>query len=172
VPPAPGGGGGPPPPRPGEPRLVAYLVLAEGRGPGDGIIRRALAAALPAEMIPSAFVRLPSMPLLEGGKIDRHALPAPPPDRPVLDTPFIPPRTPLEQVVAAIWSEVLQLDAVGVQDDFLELGGNSLLAAQIVTRLTDRLGFSLPQGTALDAPTVEQMVVAILAEGSFPSEAR
>jgi len=150
----------------GDLALVAYVVPAEAPGPSDGALRRALAASLPSEMIPAAFARLESLPLLGNGKVDRLALPAPPPVRSVLDTPFVAPRNPLEDLVARIWVELLQIDRVGVHDNFLEIGGNSLLATEIASVLASQLDMEVPVAAALNFPTVERLARAIV-ERSF-----
>jgi len=146
----------------GDLALVAYVVPAEAPGPSDGALRRALAASLPSEMIPAAFARLESLPLLGNGKVDRLALPAPPPVRSVLDTPFVAPRNPLEDLVARIWVELLQIDRVGMHDNFLEIGGNSLLATKIASVLASQLDMEVPVAAALNFPTVERLARAIV----------
>ena len=94
-------------------------------------MRRGLVDTLPDYMLTSAYVVLDAFPRTETGKIDRRALP--PPD-PVVDAPFVGPRTPLEELLATIWADVLGLDRVGVHDDFLELGGDSLRATRMRAR--------------------------------------
>ncbi len=147
----------------GESTLVAYVVPQEPPGPGDGTIRRALAATMASEMLPATIVRMEALPHLANDKVDRLALPAPPPVRPVLDTPFVAPRDPFEERVARAWAAVLGIDRVGVHDDFLELGGNSLLATELAWRLGDDLGVEVNVAAALDTPTVEGMTRALLA---------
>ena len=146
----------------GEPRLVAYLVPDGGALPTVGVLRRALAAALPAHMIPAAFVPLAAMPLTAMGKVDRSRLPAPPRARPALDAPPVAPRTPIERELAAIWADALGLDAVGVEDSFLELGGDSLRAGRIAARAAERLGVALSPAALFAAPTVAAMAVEIV----------
>lgn len=152
---------------PGDRRLVAYLVPSGDqlppRLPPVEEMRRALAASLPVYMIPHTFVRLETLPLTVTGKIDRRALPVPGPDRPLLDAPLILPRTTLEKTLSQIWMEVLGLDGVGVQDGFLELGGDSVLAALVVSRVLDAIDVDVPVRTLLEAPTVEAMATAIVA---------
>jgi hypothetical protein len=89
--------------------------------------------------IPTALVLLPALPLTTTGKVDRSALPAPSRERPALDAPFVAPRPGLETVLAALWAEVLDLDRVGVDDPFLDLGGDSLRLGQIHAYLQDHL---------------------------------
>src|SRR6185436_11843013 len=119
----------------GEPRLVAYVVPA-----GDGLdvqgLREHLGRRLPQHMVPAVFVELAALPLTPNGKIDRKALPAPEGVRPGLEESAAP-RTPTEQVVAAIWSDVLGLARVGATESFFVLGGHSLLAVRVLARLRE-----------------------------------
>jgi acyl carrier protein len=116
------------------------------------------------------------LPLMTNGKVDRAALPALTTAQPAIDTPYAPPRTPLEQEVAAIWAEVLGLPAVGIHDSFLDLGGHSLLATQIASRIGSRLGVDLPVSVLFHAATVAELTVVVTAvalaantaEGSDP----
>src|SRR4030095_8547225 len=87
-------------------------------------------------MVPSAYVFLEALPLTPNGKVDRSALPAPDQSRPELDETFAEPRTPIEELLANIWVDVLKLDKVGIHDNFFDLGGHSLLATQVMSRLT------------------------------------
>ena len=122
---------------PGRKHLAAYLIPAPGTTapasvPPAGDLRAYLAATLPDYMIPSAFVTLDVLPLTPGGKLDRRALPDP--ERDSATAGHVPPRTPAEQAIAAIWADVLGLDRIGVHDNFFELGGDSILSIQIVSR--------------------------------------
>jgi acyl carrier protein len=105
-------------------------------------------------MIPSVFVFLESLPLTPGGKIDRRALPAPDQSRPEMESAFVAPNTPTEELLARIWAEILKLERVGVHDNFFELGGHSLLATQLISRLRDALGVNLLLRSLFEAPTV------------------
>ncbi len=124
-----------------EGRLVAYVTpTAGGPEPEASALREALRASLPEPMIPSAYVALPAFPLTPNGKVDRRALPAPDaPVRPVRT----PPRTPEEAEVAEVWSELLRAAEIGVEDNFFDLGGDSIQAVRLVSRLNQRLGASL-----------------------------
>ncbi len=148
--------------RPGEQRLVAYLVPATRPAPTVSALRRALAASLPDSMIPSTFVMMDRLPLTATGKVDRLALPAPSRTRPELDARFVAPRTRVEAILCAIWGEVLGLDQVGIHDHFLELGGHSLAASRVITRILERFGVDLPLRTLFEAPTVVQVAVVIV----------
>ncbi|MBQ1076207.1 amino acid adenylation domain-containing protein [Micromonospora sp. C31] len=119
--------------RPGDKRLVAYLTPGEPDvQPAVADLRRAAAEALPAHLVPAAFVVLDALPLTANGKVDRAALPAP---HYTAGTPSRAPRTPAEQLMCDLFGEVLDVDRVGVDDDFFALGGHSLLAAKLVNRV-------------------------------------
>ncbi|MGF1426683.1 amino acid adenylation domain-containing protein [Kitasatospora sp. LaBMicrA B282] len=147
----------------GDLRLVAHLVAAAAE-PSVTAVRDWLAAALPEHLVPAAFVFLPALPLTPNGKVDRSALPEPGAERPGLDAGFTAPRTHWEELVAAIWSQVLGIERIGVHDDFFALGGHSLLATHVVARLRARHGVSLPLRTVFDRPTVAQLA-AFVADG-------
>src|SRR3990172_3600280 len=145
----------------GDRRLVAYFVPT-GQPPGSvRELRSFLKERLPDYMIPSAFVMLRALPLTPNGKVDRLALPAPEGTRPELGTPFAAPRTPVEEELAGIWSEVLGLDQVGIHEDFFELGGHSLLATQVISRVMQRFQVEVPLPSLFEAPTVADMAVVI-----------
>jgi amino acid adenylation domain-containing protein len=146
----------------GEAQLVAYVVPDRGPLPAVGALRRTLGATLPAHMIPSAFVALDAIPLTAQGKVDRRGLPPPPRQRPDLGAPAVPPRTPVERALADIWADVLGLDVVGVDDEFLDLGGDSLRAAQIAARARERFAVALSPTELFAAPTVAAMAVAVV----------
>lgn len=147
--------------RPGDPCLVAYVVAASAPGPSVVALRAELQTRLPEHMIPTTFVFLDALPRTSFGKIDRQALPKPGRNRPRLDTPFVPPASPLEQEIAAVWCAVLNLDAVGVHDSFLELGGHSLRALQVLARLRDGLAVEVTPREFLQAPTVAGLALTL-----------
>lgn len=138
----------------GSGRLVAYYVATAGAEPTWSELRAFLRRTLPEHMMPEAFVALEVLPLSPNGKIDRKALPAPTRTRPVLDAGFVAPRTSLEQVVAEVWLGVLQVGRVGVEDDFFDLGGQSLLATQVASALQETLGVEVPLRAMFEARTV------------------
>ncbi|WP_079165662.1 non-ribosomal peptide synthetase [Streptomyces sp. NRRL S-31] len=140
---------------PGLPRLVAHLLTAPGAEPPAPAELRALAArSLPGYMVPSAFVVLDRFPLTENGKTDRAALPAPAPEEERDRRPeYVAPRTPTEEAVAAIWEETLQT-AVGAEDDYFLLGGDSLRALLIASRANDAFGVTLTPRDVLVTRTV------------------
>ena len=142
-------------------RLVAYVAPAKPPGLTVTTLRDALAATLPDHMIPSAFVFLDTLPLTPNGKLDRRGLPAPERLRPNLDVPFAVARTPIEEELVRIWAEVLDLEQIGVHDPFLELGGNSLLATSVISRVLTAFQVELPLRTLFESPTVADMALAI-----------
>ncbi|HVH12052.1 MAG TPA: non-ribosomal peptide synthetase, partial [Longimicrobium sp.] len=135
--------------RPGEPRLVAYLV----GDPGVEILRAHLRTSLPEYMVPGAFVILERLPLTPNGKLDVRALPAPE----LGAEHWVEPRTPVEQALAALWVEVLGAPRVGVHDDFFQLGGHSLLIMRLIARVHDAFGLELSIRTVFATPTLEGM---------------
>jgi amino acid adenylation domain-containing protein len=126
--------------RDGETRLIAYLAPRALPAPSTSALREWLAQTLPAYMIPARFFLLPRLPRNPNDKIDRRALPPPGRARPELDTPFVAPRTDLETRIANIWCELLDLDEVGIHDNFFALGGDSLLALNLVLQIENLLG--------------------------------
>jgi acyl carrier protein len=112
-------------------------------------------------MIPAVFVTVDALPRLPGGKVDRQALPVSLASRPKLQTVFLAPRTRAEEIIAGIWSEVLSLDEVGVDDDFLDLGGHSLAATRIVSRVINEFHIELPLQVVFQSPTVARMARVI-----------
>ncbi|MGN5235876.1 non-ribosomal peptide synthase/polyketide synthase [Rhodococcus sp. SJ-3] len=142
-------------PRSGE-QLVAYLVGGTEAALDTAAISRSLTTRLPAYMVPTAYVVLDRLPLSPAGKLDRKALP-----EPVFEVKeFRAPSTPVEQIVATVIAEVLGLDRVGLDDDFFALGGNSLIATQVVSRIGEAVGHRLPLRTIFEASTVESLAVA------------
>jgi hypothetical protein len=124
---------------------------------------RALASQkLPEYMVPAAFVTLDSLPLTANGKIDRSALPAPDQSRPELAAQYVAPRTPLEEITAAVWSQVLKLERIGIHDNFFALGGHSLIATQVIARLRQTLELELPLRRLFETPTVAGLAAALV----------
>jgi acyl-CoA synthetase (AMP-forming)/AMP-acid ligase II/acyl carrier protein len=146
---------------PGDQRLVAYLSMRSGERPTIAELRASLSQKVPEYMVPSEFVFLDEFPLTPNGKIDRKALPVPDNSRRVLDQPHEAPRTEVESAVAAIWNEVLRTHDVGIHDNFFEVGGHSLSATGVLSRLRDRFGISLPLRIIFNAPTVHQLSTQI-----------
>jgi acyl carrier protein len=156
---------------PGEKYLAGYIGHT-GTAPTPQSLRDHIARELPAYMIPSAWVIMDALPLGPSGKVDRAALP--PPAR--LQATYTPPRTPTEEQVAAVFAEVLSLPAVGADDSFFELGGNSLQAIRVISRLEDIFGITLSvrhfystQAVAQLAAHVEDVVLGGLSEQELSS---
>ena len=116
---------------------MAYVVAERRASPTGSELRSFLKAKLPEYMVPAAFVPLDALPLMPNGKVDRRALPAPDRTRPELEKEFIAPRTPVEELLAEVWAQVLGIERVGIYDNFFELGGHSLLATQAVSRMRE-----------------------------------
>jgi amino acid adenylation domain-containing protein len=154
---------------PGEQRLVAYCVLRPDAVLDRGALRAFLAQSLPDYMIPASYVPLESLPLTPNGKIDRKALPVPRRERPDLSGELVRPRTATEAGLAVIWASALDLDEVGVRDEFFALGGHSLLALRVVTAIRDRFGADLPLAVLFRAPTVERMAALLDGTAAAPS---
>jgi amino acid adenylation domain-containing protein len=142
--------------------LVAYLAGPSTSRPSVTTLRHELGTTLPGFMIPAVFVWLDALPRLPGGKIDRHALPAPNSARPELATPFVAPRTPVESLLVRLWAKVLGFEQVGVHDNFFELGGHSLLATQLMSRVRDAFQVELPLRHLFEASTVAGLALAIV----------
>ncbi|MGN2641701.1 non-ribosomal peptide synthetase [Nocardia takedensis] len=141
-------------------QLVAYVIPAPGREFDVDAVRTALAGTLPAYMVPNAFVTLDAFPLNASGKLDRKALPAP-----VFEVKaFRAPSTPTEETVAGVFAEVLGVAQVGLDDDFFELGGNSLIATQVVARLGAALDTRISVRTLFEAPTVGALATRVEAD--------
>jgi amino acid adenylation domain-containing protein len=138
--------------------LVAYVV-ATARPPAPGELRSHLLRRLPEHAVPSAFVALAGIPLTPNGKVDVRALPAP--AGPSSMEEAARPRTPVEELLAGIFAEVLEQDRVGLEDDFFERGGHSLLATQVVARVRDALGVELPVRSVFQAPTVQGLAAQV-----------
>jgi amino acid adenylation domain-containing protein len=139
---------------PGERRLVAYVLADDTHSTTATELRAFLKQKLPDYMVPSAFVIIDSMPLTATGKLDRNALPAPEQAQPKLSQAYLAPRTPIEEILAAIWEQFFRVDRVGVHDDFFDLGGHSLLATQVVSRIRNTLGVDLPLRALFETHTI------------------
>ncbi|HEY7216577.1 MAG TPA: amino acid adenylation domain-containing protein, partial [Thermoanaerobaculia bacterium] len=153
----------------GDRRLVAYIA---GQAPGLTAerLRYLLRDRLPDYMVPAAFVILPELPLIASGKVDRRALPAP--QWQSTETGYVPPRTPVEEILAGIWAELLGLDRVGPADQFFELGGHSLLATQVMSRLRVAFDVEMPLRDLFEAPVLADLAARIEAArrtGAAPS---
>ncbi|MFJ8330576.1 non-ribosomal peptide synthase/polyketide synthase [Streptomyces sp. NPDC094437] len=151
--------------RPGDPRLVAYVVPAAAPLSPDGV-RAALAAALPAYLVPSAFVEIDTIPLTPNGKLDRRRLPAPQ----AVDTTGRGPRDAREEALCGLFADVLGVPEVAVDDDFFARGGHSLLATVLANRIRAELGLAVELRHLFDTPTVAGLAET-LHEGTRPAPA-
>jgi amino acid adenylation domain-containing protein len=146
-----------------EKRLVAYVVGSDSAPLNAVKIRKFLGDRLPAYMIPSTFVTLPELPRTDAGKIDRRALPKPP-----QETKDHLPETQVERTLAGLWSELLKVDEVSVHDNFIELGGDSLAATQLVASIHGRFGANIPARLVFDATLGEIALEVSLARIRHP----
>jgi amino acid adenylation domain-containing protein/non-ribosomal peptide synthase protein (TIGR01720 family) len=175
-------------------QLVAYVVPGEpgenqeprtknqgtneqgGAAPSDhrslttDHLRSFLRAHVPDYMIPAVFVTLDALPLTPNGKIDRKALPEPTQSNVEEDADYAAPRTPAEQMLAAIWSDLLGRERVGIHDNFFALGGHSLLATQLAARVRIESGADLPLRTLFEAPTVAGLAALLDADASLAEQ--
>ncbi len=134
---------------------------------GAAGLRAWLADRLPSYLVPTAWVELEALPLLPNGKLDRRALPEP--EAGAVEEAYVAPRTPTEEILAGIWSDVLGVERVGAREDFFALGGHSLLATRMTARVRQAFGVELPLRALFEAPTVggtAERVEALLREGS------
>jgi amino acid adenylation domain-containing protein len=147
--------------KPESTRLVAYVVPNQQSVPVAIELRSFLKTKLPEYMVPSAFVFLDILPLTTNGKVDRRALPAPDQSRPDLKEAFVAPRTPAEKTIAKIWAEILKIEKVGIHDNFFDLGGHSLVAVRIISRVRQRFGIELPLRALFENPTVAGLATQV-----------
>lgn len=146
---------------PGDARLVAYVVTHQKPAPTSAELRHFVSEKLPEHMVPSHVVILKALPLLPNGKVDRDTLLGP--DYAIKDAglPYVPPGTPTEKAIAPIWAEVLGVPQVGRNDDFFILGGHSLKATQVVSRLRQQFQIDFPLQTFFEAPTLASFCQAV-----------
>ena len=146
--------------RPGEKRLVAYVVGQGGELLPADDLRTFLQVQLPDYMVPTAYVTLDALPRTPNGKVNRRALPVPD----STDTPahrHVAARTTTEELLVGMWMDVLAVERVGVHDHFFELGGHSLLATQIVSRIRSAFHIDLPLRTVFECPTISELAAAV-----------
>jgi amino acid adenylation domain-containing protein len=142
--------------------LAAYVVPAQ-QAPTVSELNAFLKRKLPEYMAPSHFIFLDALPLTSNGKLDRRRLPATDHKRPKLRESFVAPRTPVEELLARIWAEVLHVERIGIHDNFFELGGHSLLLTQVASRIQNAFQETLPLRVLFDAPTIAELTGAIAA---------
>jgi surfactin family lipopeptide synthetase A len=148
---------------PGGQRLVAYIVRnKETVAPFISELRDYLTQRLPNYMIPSIFVVLEALPLTSNGKVDRRALPVPNEMWSRSDTTPIAPRTPIEAMLAHIWADVLGIGVISVNDNFFDLGGHSLIATRVVSRIREAIQVDISLRTLFERPTISELAAAIV----------
>ena len=140
---------------PGEKRLVAYVACDPEVTLSD--LRSYLRERMPDYMVPSYFVLLDNLPLNANGKVDRTAFPEPQLDEAVSSEAYVAPRTPTEQMIADIWTRVLGMERVGINDNFFDLGGHSLLATQLISRIREEFALEMPLVHLFENPTVGEL---------------
>jgi amino acid adenylation domain-containing protein len=140
--------------RPGDKRLVAYLVMQAGATATAADLRAFVKTRLPEYMVPSACVLLDKLPLTPNGKADRRALPAPAAAMPAEAASFAAPRNSEEEMLERLWAEVLGVERVGIFDDFFDLGGHSLLATRLISRVQKTFAGDFGLRMLFEAPTV------------------
>lgn len=148
----------------GEKKLAAYITLRPDQSTTAKQMRSHLRERLPEYMFPSWFVVLNSLPLTSTGKVDRKSLPAPVSENLGLEQEYVAPRNPTEEIVAAVFAEVLQTDRVGLLDNFFESGGHSLLATQLASRLREIFQVEVPLRGIFEDPTVAGVAATLLQE--------
>ncbi len=153
----------------GEKRLVACVVPAPGEAPDLADLRRHLRDHLPESMIPATFVLLDAFPRTPSGKVDRKALPPPGAAGTEPSATFVAPRTPVEERLASIWAQCLELERVGVHDGFFDLGGHSLLATQVLSRVREAFQVEVPLRRFFEEPTIAALA-RIVGEGAAGAE--
>nr|QEO74680.1 condensation domain-containing protein [uncultured bacterium] len=138
----------------GDTRLIAYIVPEEGVEPTSSEMWNFLQEKLPSYMLPSVFVTIKELPLTPNGKVDRKALPLPEQIGDEVSTSFIAPRTAMEEMVAEIWRQTLGITQVGVESNFFDLGGHSLLGTRVMSQIRENCGIELPVRVLFESPTI------------------
>ena len=146
---------------PGDTYLVAHLVSREGSPPAADDLRAYLRERLPDFMIPLHYLALDEFPHTPNQKIDRKALPAPQYDAHASDTTSAGARTPTEKTLARIWSEILGVSRIRVHDDFFELGGQSLIAIRLISRVREALDVDVPLKSLFATPTIAGLAATL-----------
>ncbi|HEX8282849.1 MAG TPA: amino acid adenylation domain-containing protein [Pyrinomonadaceae bacterium] len=143
-------------------QLVAYVVVADGQTATPAALRAHARELLPEHMAPAAFVLLDRFPLTPNGKLDLKALPAPEGTEREPEEAYVAPRNAVEETIAGLWSQLLGAETVGVADNFFALGGNSIFAIQLLSRLNRAFGLELPLRLVYDSPTVAGLAGAVV----------
>ena len=149
---------------PGDKQLVAYVVPTSELTLNPATFRQYLQNQLPDYMLPAAFVRLNDIPLRPNGKLDRQSLPVPKAVDRIQSTNYVAPRTVLQELLVEVWQEVLTIERIGIHDHFFDIGGHSLLAAQVIARLRQMLELDIPLRSIFEHPTIAQLASVIDAQ--------
>lgn len=152
----------------GEQRLIAYVV-PKGVGPSVTQLKTYLQTQVPVNQAPVEFVSLLELPRTSTGQVDRARLHLATSAHTVPGTTYVAPRTDTEAAIAAIWAEALMLDRVGIHDDFLAIGGDSLIATQIVARIWEQFGTEIPLEALFDGGTIAVLVDRFFGETPHPT---
>jgi acyl carrier protein len=150
--------------------LVAYFTAKDGPAPVISDLRAHLKKTLPDYMVPSVFVPIDKLPLTPNGKIDRKALPPPREKRIESSEEFVLPRDPVEQILANVWSKLLNVTRVGLHDNFFELGGHSLGAVSMLSEVKKLTGITVPLAALIEVPTIAALAERLRKEGWSPSQ--
>lgn len=147
--------------KPGQKRLVAYIIPKHEMTPETSELRTFLLKKLPDYMIPTAFITMEAFPLTPNGKVDRKALPAPDQSREDFEQNYVPPRTRLEETLVEMWQEILEIEKIGIYDNFFQLGGNSLQAAVFINRIQKKFKEEAHVRAIFLAPTVAEFATYV-----------
>jgi len=158
--------------KPGDKRIVTYLIADAEQDLTVGELRSYLRERLPDYMVPSIFMILQEFPLSPSGKVDRNQLPAPDLSRPELGSEFVAPRNEIEEKLATICAELLNLEKVGVYDNFFELGGHSLLATQFISHIRDEFQIELSLRTLFEFPTIADLAMKVIESPKISEQER
>jgi acyl carrier protein len=142
-------------------QLVAYVVMKNGTG-DTAQLREYLKGKTPGYMVPDSFVLLDSLPLTTNGKVDRVRLSQISKPNSLTEDNFVAPRTELEEELAGVWSEILKVERVGINDNFFDLGGHSLLATRLIFQLRERFHVELPLRALFEAPTIATLAPVLV----------
>jgi acyl carrier protein len=153
-----------------ERRLVAYVVAPHGKSLMVSELRAHMRERLPEYMIPAVFVMLAEMPLTPNGKVDRRALPLPEGVRPELEKEYVAPRNETEEALAVIWGQILGVEKIGVNDNYFDLGGDSLMAMQLISRMSEVFQVKLQVNQFFEAPSVQEMAQIIRLNETVPGQ--
>ncbi len=156
----------------GDKRLVAYVVPDPAEGCQNDALRHFMVQMLPGYMIPSAFVQIDELPVTPNGKVDRQALPLPGRGQKESEKAVVPPHTKTQKEIEKIWREILNLDEIGIHDNFFSLGGHSLHATRVISRIRKFLHLELPLGRLFEFPTIAGLAAFVDAAGRDASQAK